>query len=374
MEHRPFGQTGIEVAALGMGCMRFERPNDTDDMAQVVKHAHDRGVTYFDTAPGYCGDKSEIIVGAAVPEMKKSGRPFQIATKTMKTDPKEARADLERSLERLHLDAIDFYHVWCIRQPGDIEQRNSQGLFDELRKARDEGLIRHICVSVHLVYDQVAGMLDYADGLFEGMLIGLNAINHRMRLPAASEAAGRGLGVVTMNTLGGGLLTQHPEVFDNLKGAKDESILQAALCFNLSLPEVTVALVGFRNVADVDSAFEAVDDLEPMNDAEMDAFRQRVDGSLEGLCTQCNYCKDCPQDLPVMKYMEAYNERVLGGGSPQRAKNRLHYHWGISDVIAGLETCTECGACEQACTQHLPILERFDQLREDQRQMAAQQK
>ena len=46
MLYREYGQTGVEVSALGMGCMRFERPDDIEDMAQVVYHAFEKGVTY----------------------------------------------------------------------------------------------------------------------------------------------------------------------------------------------------------------------------------------------------------------------------------------------------------------------------------------
>jgi uncharacterized protein len=58
-------------------------------------------------------------------------------------------------------------------------------------------------------------------------------------------------------------------------------------------------------------------------------------------------------------FMEAYNHLLLKDGDS--VANRLKYHWGAN--IAELERCTECRQCEEACTQHLPILERFEALK-----------
>jgi predicted aldo/keto reductase-like oxidoreductase len=150
-------------------------------------------------------------------------------------------------------------------------------------------------------------MLDEAEGLFEGMLLGLNALNGRMRLGAIREAARRGMGIGTMNSLAGGLLTTYAEHFNFLKQAGDQTILDTALRFNLSVPEVCVALVGFRNKQDVDTAVDAGARIQLLNASELDAFMDRVDESWEGFCTRCNYCAGCPVGVPVLHLMEAYN-------------------------------------------------------------------
>ena len=50
MIYRTYGQTGIEVSAIGCGGMRFEDQNDVDGCASLIKTAYDKGVTFFDTA------------------------------------------------------------------------------------------------------------------------------------------------------------------------------------------------------------------------------------------------------------------------------------------------------------------------------------
>lgn len=370
MLYRTYGKTGIEVSALGMGCMRFESPDRPDEMAQVAYRAFERGVTYFDTAPFYCGDKSEDILGLAVREMKRTGRPFRIATKTMESKEEEIRAQLERSLKRLNVDAIDFYHVWCLVHPNQLSERKKKGVLTAFRKLKEEGLIRHICVSTHLEHTYLTEMFEEDEGLFEGILIGLNAVNSAMRVEGAREAARRGLGVVTMNTLGGGLITRHEDHFAFLRRPGDRSVLDGALRFNLSLPEVTVALVGFRNQADVDSAVESVERFEALSTEEIEATRNRAIASSQEFCTQCNYCRDCRAGIPVLRFMESYNRRILAKDDPKPAIDQLKWHWGIEDANAALASCTQCGYCQESCTQHLPILSRFEQLRADQAKLA----
>jgi len=354
------------LSALGMGCMRFESPQKIDQMAEVVYRAFERGITYFDTAPGYCEDKSEIILGTAVKQMKKSGKPFLVSTKSMAANPTDVRAQCEKSIERLNVDAIDFYHVWCLVHPEEFATRKRNGAIDEFRRLKDEGLIKHICVSTHLEHGKVGAMLDEADGLFEGMLIGLNAANYDLRYPGVHEAAKRGIAVVTMNTLGGGLIANHADHFQPIMNEGDQSVVEAAIRFNLSLPDVTVALVGFRNINDVDSAVDAAERFKPLSTEEIDATWKRLVQSKHDFCTQCGYCRDCPVEIPVVRLMETYNHRMLDG--PRAGLDRLKWHWQIEDVRKVVEQCTQCRQCEEACTQHLPILERFEQMCKDQEQ------
>lgn len=368
MLYSEFGRTGETVSRLGFGAMRFERPDDRDDMAAVVMHAFNRGITYFDTAPLYCDDKSEDICGLAFKEMKKTGRPFLVSTKTMAATRDEIRAQLDRSLKRMNVDAVDFYHVWCLVQPEDLPGRKQLGVLDAFRELKEEGLVRHISVSTHLEHDKVGTMLDEGEGLFESMLIGLNAINYSLRYPGAKAAMARGLGVVTMNSLGGGILTQYADSFATLMEPGDTDMVDAALRFNLSLPAVNTALVGFRNEKDVDGAVAAVDRFRALTEQDIARIQQEMQGAHKEFCTQCGYCSGCPGEVPVVRLMDAYNRRILEG--PKAAMDQMKWHWWTPDVEKLLEACTRCGQCETECTQQLPILERFERLRKDYQELA----
>ena len=111
MEYRTYGTTGEKVSVLGFGGMRFEDPYNLEKSACAVLRAFEKGVTYFDTAPGYCRDQSEKIIGHAVKEMKKTGKTFYVSTKSSKADGNELRRDLEQSLKRLNVDVIEFHFL-----------------------------------------------------------------------------------------------------------------------------------------------------------------------------------------------------------------------------------------------------------------------
>jgi len=368
MLYKEYGKTGLKVSRLGMGGMRFEEPHKTEKMAEVLVRAYELGINFFDTAPSYCEDQSEIIYGYAFKQMKKPRNSFVVCSKTMADNPKEIREACMRSLDRLGLDYIDIYYVWCLVHPEDLPNRKKNGVLDGFRQLKEDGLIKHICVSTHLEHGKIAEMLDQGEGLFEGILIGLNAVNFSLRYPGAVEAYKRGMGVVTMNSLGGGIITQYPERFSFLIREGDKTILDAAIRFNLSLPEITVALVGFRNVQDVDSAVESVNRFQQMKMEEIESLQKHIAEVQHDFCTQCGYCEEgCPAEIPIVRLMDSYNYRLLFG--PEKAMDHLKWHWWTEDIREIVSKCTQCHQCEEECTQSLPILDRFKQLCEDYEKM-----
>ena len=122
MEKRKLGKSGLEVSALGLGCMgmsiAYGPPADKHEMIALIGKAVERGITFFDTAELYGPYTNEELVGEAL-------APFRgkvvIATKFgIKLDPsgqqvqdsrpERIRQSLEGSLKRLRVDAIDLYN------------------------------------------------------------------------------------------------------------------------------------------------------------------------------------------------------------------------------------------------------------------------
>ena len=357
MEYRQYGNTGEKVSALGFGGMRFEEPDNLEKSVNTVLRAFNKGVTYFDTAPGYCQDKSEGIMGEAILEMKKTGKPFVVSTKSSKKNGDELRRELENSLQRLNVDVIDFFNCWCVMTLHDWEQRKRGGAVEAILKAKEEGLIRHAVFSTHLPGPDIRKVIE--EGYFEGVTLGYSAINFAYRDEGVNAAAENNMGVVVMNPLGGGTIVSNEETFNFIKVRPEQTILEAALHFLMANKNITVSLVGFRHDDDVDTAINAVETYKPYQLEEVENIRARVKGEFNNLCTSCTYCNVCPEEIRVWMFMEAYNHLLLKNG--ESVANRLKYHWGIS--IEELERCTECRRCESVCTQHLPILERFEELK-----------
>lgn len=354
MLYRTHPSTGLSLSALGFGGMRFEDPQDADACAALLQAAYDAGINYFDTAIGY--GNSEELFGHALKEMTKTraARPFYIASKTFANTRDDLRRDLETSLTRMGLDYIDFYHFWCLLNPVIYAER--KGILAEFAKLKEEGLIRHVAVSSHMSGADIAVMLD--DFPFDSILLGYSAMNFRYREAALDAAAARGLGVIVMNPLGGGIIPQHPDRFAFLRSREDETVVEAALRFLINDPRITTSLVGFSNQAQLQDALRAVDGFAPLAEARVAEMRAAMQASFNEMCTGCQYCDGCPVELPIPKLMDAYNQYLLSG-NPQDIANRLDWHWGLLNERAYFEQCTACGACEDACTQHLPIITRL---------------
>lgn len=361
MIYRKYGKTNIDVSAVGFGGMRFKNPQDIESSAEIVKAAYDAGINYFDTAPGYCDDKSEAIVGTAIKEMKKtrSEKPFYVSTKCMKSEPSEIRKEFERSLERLNLDYIDFHHVWCIKTVDELKERISKGALKEFQKLKDEGLAKHICVSTHVTGSDVNQLFELYP--FDAVLLGYSAMNFAYRQEGLQAAADRNRPAVVMNPLGGGIIPQHPDKFDFLKTSADDNIVHAALRFLLSDSRITIALVGFSNKDEVKDAVSAAENFQPLSDEQIDNMKKSLQTSFDRMCTSCQYCDLCPQGIPVPKLMDTYNHYMLLNDWNE-AIDRLKYHWGVEPDDQILQSCTKCGECESACTQKLPIIERIEEI------------
>jgi len=359
MIYNSYGQTGKKVSAIGFGGMRFEK-DKLNESAEIVKAAYDSDINYFDTAPDYVD--SEEVFGIAFKEMLKTRqqKPFYVSTKSMKADPGEIRRDIETSLKKMGLDYIDFYHCWCIYTLEDYYDRKAKGALDELTKLKDEGLIKHVCVSTHVKGSDVKPLLE--DYPFEGILMGYSVMNFAFRQQGLQDASDMGKAVVVMNPLGGGLIPQHPELFDFVKTKPDESVVEAALRFLINDDRITAAIVGFGNKEHLAEAIRTVDGFDPIAESEIERIHDDIKGAFDKLCTSCGYCDKCPQKIPVPKMMFAYNHLALTK-KPIDMVNCIQWDWGIDLHSNIFSKCVECGLCEELCTQKLPIINRLKEIR-----------
>ncbi|MCL2129151.1 MAG: aldo/keto reductase, partial [Treponema sp.] len=167
MLYRDYGKTGKKVSLLGFGGMRFAKIDDHDECVRMMVTAAEGGVNYFDTAPGYFETKSETVFGKGFAELRRRNLPYFSATKTFATTEPAIRKEIEAQLKRLNISAIDFYHIWSVNSPENWESRKKDGVLEAFIKLKEEGLINHICISSHLIRDQIKELL--MEGIFEGV-------------------------------------------------------------------------------------------------------------------------------------------------------------------------------------------------------------
>ncbi len=357
MLYRAYGKTGEKVSILGFGGMRFGAIDDRDACVQMMVQAAESGVNFFDTAPDYFGVKSETVFGHGFRELARRKLPFYSSTKTFESTEKGIRAEIEAQLKRLGLSAIDFYHVWCITSLAQWRTRKKNGVLTAFRRLKEEGLVRHICVSSHLIGDEIRELL--MEGVFEGVLFGYSAYNFNVRQKAFEAIAAHDLGCVVMNPLGGGIIPQNPSLFSFLRRTPEETVVQAALRFLFSHEKISCSLVGFGSAREVTEAVSAVKGFTPLSAAEIQGIKSRLGPAFTDLCTGCQYCDSCPEGIPIPRLMEAWNHGKLYGKSGA-ILDRLRWHWQVPASEAG--RCTRCGQCEKLCTQHLPIMERMAEI------------
>jgi aryl-alcohol dehydrogenase-like predicted oxidoreductase len=155
MQKRKLGDSGLEVSALGLGCMGmsfgYGPPADKKEMVSLIRTAVDRGVTFFDTAEVYGPFTNEELVGEALAPVRDR---VVIATKfgfKIDADGKQAGLDsrpehvkrvAEASIERLKIDAIDLFYQHRVDPEVPIE--DVAGAVKDLIR---EGKVRHFGLS-----------------------------------------------------------------------------------------------------------------------------------------------------------------------------------------------------------------------------------
>lgn len=364
MYYKQYGNTAMKVSAIGLGCMRY---NDEDVNAgrlekcsELPLYAFEQGINYFDTAPFYCQDKSEIITGLAISQLKRDR--IYVSSKTNfgtldgNITRDSFRKRLETSLDRLKTDYLDFYHLWCLLNI-DSYEKQVDALYGFFEEAKSEGLIRNIVFSSHMQGNDIETVVE--SGKFKGMLIGYNAINYRFRQSGIEAANKAGMGVVVMNPLGGGLIPSAKDKFAYLAEGTDLTVPQAALRFVASHREITITLAGCTTKEHVDDAVKAVENLVEKPCAQIVKEYEEKGVAMNDLCTGCGYCKGCPKGIEIPKLMDAYNQLILTGDK-MSIENRLKGHWGIKAEQA--KDCIACKKCEKQCTQHIGIIERLKEI------------
>lgn len=215
MEKRVLGKSGLEVSALGLGCMRMsfgDNPTDKKEMIEFIHKAVDLGVTFFDTAEVYGPFANEELVGEALQPFK--GR-VVIATKFgfkhdpeiggprpgsgLDSRPEQIKRVADASLKRLRVDCIDLFYQH--RPDPDVPMEDVAGAIKDLIQA---GKVKHFGLSesnaeqirrAHAVQPVAALQSEYS--------IWFRDIEVEI-LPTLEEL---GIGLVPFSPLGRGFLT-----------------------------------------------------------------------------------------------------------------------------------------------------------------------
>ncbi len=367
MQYTQLGNTEYRVSRLGFGAMRLpmveiggQQYVDAQKAIQVLHRAFELGVNYVDTGFMYCQQESEFVVGDAIEQWPRSDEIVVTAKCTkMRAD---ARGDLWRMLHhqlwKQRRDYFDFYLFHGIGWENWHEIDSKTGWKADMRRAKEEGLVKHIGFSFHDKPEMMKHLVD--EGIFDLVTCQYNYLD-RSNEEAIAYAHEQGLAVVVMGPVGGGRLSVLPKGVRQAEISASEAA-ELAVRFVLAHPGVDVALSGMgsiemveQNATAVDKGSLSADEVETVN--EMMARNKEL---AKLYCTGCEYCLPCPNDVRIPRAFELYNYYKVYGLEEYAVNQYRSLVQSGQDAAA----CVECGICLERCPQNIPIPEQLAEVAE----------
>ena len=358
----------IKLSALGMGAMRLPVVDGDDSRIdekkaeEMVAYAMANGVNYYDTAWGYHGGNSELVMGKALKNYPRES--FYLASKFPGYDlanMDKVEEIFEKQLEKCQVEYFDFYlfHNVC-EMNIDAYLDPKYGIFEYLMKQKENGRIRHLGFSAHGKMDVLKRFLDAYGEHMEFCQLQLNYLdwtfqNAKEKVELMRE---HNIPVWVMEPVRGGKLASlDPENESKLKALRpEESIAAWAFRFLQSVPEVKVVLSGMSNMDQMQENIRTYGEDKPLNKKEMDTLMGIAEDMVKKNvvpCTACHYCVDhCTQGLDIPRLLELYNEHAFTGGG-------FIAPMALSAIPEDKhpDACIGCRSCEAVCPQQIKISE-----------------
>ncbi len=373
MLYRTLPKTGQKISALGYGCMRLpmigegeNREVDYEKAEELVRKAYESGVTYFDGAYVYLNQKCEAFMAKALEPVRDK---VTIATK-LPLDFVKTTEDFDNlfntMIERLDGGYIDFFLLHGFQTYAAFDRLKKLGLFEFLEKIKKSGKVKNVGFSSHANEKEFEEIVDAYDWDFTQIQYNYLDTEFQAGTKGLEYAAKKGLGVIIMEPIRGGLLAniQDEEKLSLL--GRESTPAEWALRFVLDRPEVTCVLSGMRTMEDIEKNIETASKYGEGNLTKTDKenlakvagiFRAKVPVR----CTGCGYCMPCPFGVDIPQCFEAYIETTVsslergkGNYFQRTAKNSANPH--------DASLCKKCGVCEKKCPQKIEIRAKLEEV------------
>ena len=363
MQYRTFDKINEKTSLLGMGTMRLPLQEDGKvneaEAISMIRAAIDSGVNYVDTAYMYHDGTSEVITGKALKDgyrekvLLADKMPIWLAK-----DEEAMKQIFYTQLERLDTDCIDMYLVHNVNRSSwkRCKKLNLMPFLDEMKA---QGKIRHIGFSFHDKLDLFKEVLEEYPWEFCQIQLNYMDKNHQEGVEGLKLAASKGLGVIIMEPLKGGRLTDRipptvKKIFDEYNVKRTPA--EWAFKWLAAMPEVTVMLSGMSSMEQLEANIDIFSDenLSVLTDDEkalIDSVSDEYNRLIPYSCTGCQYCLPCPQKLEIQKVIGYYNDWNVYEHNPS---TKFEYD---SWLVKHGSDCVGCGSCEEKCPQSLPIIE-----------------
>ena len=358
---------GLSLSRLGFGAMRLpcvDGDDATPDQAAVdemVDYALEQGVNYFDTAWGYHGGQSEVVLGRALARHPRDS--FYLADKFPGYDLSnmdKVAEIFERQLEKTGAGYFDFYLIHNVCEMNVDEYLNpAHGIMDYLLAQKEAGRIRHLGFSAHGAIPVMERFLDAYGKDMEFCQIQLNFLDWEFQ-----DARGKvdllrkwDIPVWVMEPVRGGKLARLGEKDEARLAAlrPDERPVAWAFRFLQGIPEVTVTLSGMSDFEQLKENVQTYSEERPLSEEELAALmdiahEMGAQGTVP--CTACHYCTShCPMGLDIPHLLSLYNQLAVTGKGDFIAPMALSALPEDKRPAA----CIGCGSCAAVCPQQIDI-------------------
>jgi aryl-alcohol dehydrogenase-like predicted oxidoreductase len=285
MKLRPFGNTGMNVSEIGLGAWQLANPDwgvsDKNEALKIVQASLEAGCTFFDTAPGYGGGRSEELLGQGLKSARKNiilcSKFGHTAEGVSDFSVKAIRPSVEASLRRLQTDYLDI--VLMHNPPREMLDGRVALQYQEFEKLKTEGKIREYGVSLDWRVE-LETVLETTQS--KAAEVFFNAL-YQETLPAFPKTQERGMGLIIKVPLDSGWLSGKYRADHKFDGVRDRwppevlarrsdliekfsalvpqgtSMAHAALQFVLAQPQVSTVIPGAKSVKQALDNFAAAD-------------------------------------------------------------------------------------------------------------------
>ena len=365
---------GKNVFKLGFGLMRLPKladgKIDVPQVSRMVDEFIKAGGTYFDTAFVYDNGESEKAVKAALVDRYPRDR-YTLCTKLCAwmgcSDEKSAKEEFYTSLERTGAGYFDYYLLHAL-QRNNYKKYDEYHIWDFVKEQKAKGLIKYWGFSFHADPPLLEELLN-AHPDVDFIQLQINYADWENPGVASREcyeiARKHGVSITVMEPIKGGALANPiPAVQDIFKKADpDASFASWAIRYVASMEGIITVLSGMSNMAQMEDNLSYMRNFKPLSKAEQAVIEEAQkalsrDKSIP--CTACHYCTDgCPMTIPIPEIFAVKNDedrhKTWDGGN-QKYRIATANRGKASD-------CIECGQCESACPQHLPIISLLKECR-----------